>query len=138
MSETIHPCGCIGYQGAIVMTCAEHDPNKKLREERDLAIARAGRVEELAGACAFLDERYPNINTRFTALLYARMGKEHEKDTLAERIVSTARAFGWTPSAPAEIPASVKARVLREVAAKYPQDDCSRWLRALADEAEEK
>jgi hypothetical protein len=51
---------------------------------------------ELERACAWLDERYPNINTRFVALLYARMEEEYARDRTADRILATARALGWT------------------------------------------
>lgn len=53
---------------------------------------------ELERACAWLDERYPNINTRFVALLYARMEEEHSRDRTADRILATARALGWLDS----------------------------------------
>jgi len=50
---------------------------------------------EIAAACRWLDERWPSINTRFAALMYARQSEEHARGTLVERVVETARALGW-------------------------------------------
>lgn len=75
----------------------EMELEKKITEQVPTIIIPPmdGTKSDLERACEFLDANYPNINTRFVAMMYGRTEKEHQKDRTAERIIETAQALGW-------------------------------------------